>query len=271
VTVASSNQNKKRNDNMILVDRRESVARITLNRPAEQNVLDWAMVSELSRVFTELQHDSGVRAVILTGAGGFFSAGVDAGEFSALTPEQAKSLVGVAQAVTSLIEDLGKPVIAAINGVACGGGCELALACTWRVASLDSVFVLPEVALGRLLGFGGTTRLSGLIGKARALEMILTGEPINAEEALRIGLIHRILAQPEELLPFCERLAHQISRNAPLAIKYALEAINQGSQLSLADGLRLESALFGLCFATRDVEEGTKAFLEKRQPEFKGH
>ncbi len=228
------------------------------------------MVAELFRVFTELQNDHGLRAVILTGAGKAFSAGIDAKEFTALTPEQAKSLVCVAQALTGLIENLGKPVIAAINGVAYGGGCELALACAWRVATPNSVFALKEVSLGRLPGFGGTTRLPGIIGKARALEMVLTGEPIHAEEALRIGLINRMLDQPEELLPFCQRLANQISRNAPLAIKYALEAVNQSSGLSLADGLRLESALFGLCFATRDAEEGTKAFLEKRQPEFKG-
>jgi enoyl-CoA hydratase len=260
----------EQSEKMIKLEWCDTIVLVTLNCPTEQNTLNLAMVGELTRIFIELQNDPGVRTVILTGAGKTFSAGSDIEEMTGWTPEQAKEFARAGQQLTCLLENLGKPVIAAVNGLASGSGCELALACTWRVASANAVFAQPEASMGFLLGFGGATRLPKLIGKARALEMILIGNPITVEEALRIGLVNRILDQPKELLPFCLGLAHQISRNAPLAMKFALETVNRGSELPLADGLQLESALFGLCFATEDVQEGTKAFLEKRPPIFKG-
>lgn len=243
------------------------IATVTITRPAQQNALDAATLSSLLDVFTEIKNTADVRVVILMGAGDeAFSAGAE----SALIAEQAKESARVGQTLLNLLEDLGKPVIAAINGLAYGGGCELALACTWRIAVVHAQFAQPEAKLGLLPGFGGITRLPRMIGKACALEMILTGEPIAAEEALRIGLISRVAKDRSELLTICHELATQISRHAPLAIKYALEAVNHGAALPLAEGLRLESALFGLCLATEDVREGTQAFLAKRAPVFKG-
>jgi enoyl-CoA hydratase len=239
---------------------------ITLNRASEQNALNAAMVASLSRVFTELKDDVDVRVVIVTGAGHVFSVGAEVEQMRSLTPEQARSFARGRQGLFDLIENLGKPVIAAVNGPASGSGCELALACVWRIASPQATFAQPEL----MPGLAGAMRLPRIIGKARALEMLLTGKPIGAEEAMRIGLVNRVVDEPEALLPACEELARQISRNAPLAIKYALEAVNSGSEASFAEGLRLESTLFGLCFATEDAQEGTRAFLEKRPPVFKG-
>ncbi|HMV46411.1 MAG TPA: enoyl-CoA hydratase-related protein [Blastocatellia bacterium] len=257
-----SSQNEKR----VRVDRRDYVALVMLTESA----LNRAMIEELIQAFTALQKDSGVRAVVLTGAEEVFSAGAGIEEMTAWTPEQAQEFARAGQSLTGLIENLGKPVIAAVNGLAAGGGCELALACAWRIASPKASFALPEVSAGFLPGFGSASRLAGIISKARALEMILSGEAIQAKEALRIGLVNRVPDKSEELLTVSLTLAEQICRNAPLAVKYAIETINHGGRLSLEDGLRLESAFFGLCFATRDVEEGTKAFLEKRPPVFTG-
>lgn len=255
---------------LISVEKREAAAIVTLNRAEAQNALDAAMVATLSDVFSRLRDDQAVRVVILTGAGDAFSIGANVGQIQALTSEEAGKLSRAGQALIDSIENLGKPVIAAINGAAYGGGCELALACAWRIASPSASFALPESSFGLPPSLGAATRLPRIVGKARALEMVLTGEPINADEALRIGLANRIVNQPEELLPVCIELAERISRNAPLAIKYALEAVNRGSELHLADGLRLESALFALCFASKDAKEGTEAFLAKRQPMFEG-
>lgn len=257
------------NEKMVLVDRRETFALVTLNRAEKQNFIDAAMIDELSRVFTALQNDQTVRAIILTGAGKDFSSGTGTDELSATTTEQARNFSQTGQALTCLIENLGKPVIAAVNGEAFGRGCELALACAWRIASSRAKFALPEVKSGLSPGFGGAARLSRTVGKSRALEMILLGKPVSSDDALRIGLVNR-LVEEEDLLATCQELARLISQNAPLAIKYAIEAVNNGSGMSLADGLRLESALFGLCFATEDVQEGAKAFLEKRSPIFRG-
>lgn len=257
-------------DPSVRLDRQDAVAVITMNRASEQNALSAAMIAGLSRVFTELRDDAAVRVVILTGAGQIFSAAAEVDELQAMTPEQAKSFAGAGQTLTDLIENLGKPVIAAVNGQAWGSGCEMAVACAWRIASPQATFAPSEISLGLTHGVDGAIRLSNIVGKARALEMILSGASVSAEDAMRIGLVNRVVNTPEELLPVCEGLAHQISRNAPLAIKYALEAVNHGSGVPLADGLRLESALFGLCFATEDVQEGAKAFLEKRPPVFRG-
>lgn len=247
----------------IQIDRRDSFALVAL-RPKTINI---AMLDELLNSFAELQNDALVRAVILIGTGEFFSAGWQVKE---LSPEQARSFALKGQALANLLESFGKPVIAAINGLATSGGCDLALACAWRIASPNATFAYPEVSFGLISAFGGTVRLPRIVGKARALELLLTGESISAEKAARIGLVNQVVASPEMLLPTCEELAQRISRNAPLAIKYAMETVNYGSEVSLTDGLRFESSLFGLCFATEDVQEGTKAFLEKRQPVFKG-
>lgn len=244
------------------------ITTVTITRPAQQNALDTATLSALQEVFTAIKIDDAVRVVILTGAGNeAFSAG---SAVTTLPPEQISEHARLGQTLTGLIEDLGKPVIAAINGLAYGSGCELALACTWRIAVAQAQFAWPEVRRGLLPGFGGATHLPRLIGKARALEILLTGAPIEADEALRIGLINRVAKDQSELLTICHDLATQISRNAPLAIKYALEAVNHGHALPLPEGLQLESALFARCFATEDAREGTQAFLEKRTPVFKG-
>jgi enoyl-CoA hydratase/carnithine racemase len=251
-------------------ERHDKFALAIIDRQARDNALNQAAIEQLSRTFAELRNDPAVRAVILTGAGEqAFSIGADLEEFSHLTPEQAAAYGRAGGELAVLIEGLGKPVIGAINGLASGGGCELALVCAWRIASASAAFALPDVGRGLIPGWGGSSRLSRVIGKSRALAMILTGEPIAAEEALRIGLVDRVVADGE-LMTVCEELARRIARNAPLAVKYALEAVNHGSEVALAEGVRLESALFGLCFASGDFREGVKAFLEKREPVFKG-
>jgi len=252
----------------ILCELRDPFAVVTINREARSNALDFVTLRELTPAFSELGSNTSVRTVILTGAGDqAFSEGVDVEAMGALTAEQARDFAFTGQNLASMIEDLGKPVIAAINGSTYGAGCGLASACTWRIAVATAKFGFPEISRGF---FSGASRLGRIIGKSRALEMILTGELIDAEEALRIGLVNRVAQDRKELMAVCEELAMRISRNAPLAIKYALEAVNRGTEIPLNDGLRLESALFGLCFATEDAREGTRAFLEKRQPVFKG-
>jgi enoyl-CoA hydratase len=244
---------------------RDLIATITITRLAQQNALDAATLAALLETFTKLKHDADTRVIILTGAGNeAFSASSAETTF---TPEQASEHTHLLQTLTSLIEDLGKPVIAAINGSACGSGCELASACTWRIAVAHAQFAWPEARLGIS---SGTIRLARVIGKARALELLLTDAPIDAAEALGIGLVNRVAKDQSELLTICYDLATQISRNAPLAVKYALAAVNHGSTLPLSEGLELESSLFAHCFATDDAREGTQAFLEKRAPVFKG-
>jgi enoyl-CoA hydratase len=211
-----------------------------------------------------------VRVAIITGEGEkAFVAGADINEFNALSSIEAQDLALRGQALFNLIETCGKPVIAAVNGFALGGGCELALACTIRIASENARFGQPETKLGLIPGYGGTQRLPRLIGKGRALQIILTGEMVRADEAYRIGLVNEVLPSAE-LLPHAEALAHKIIANAPIATRYSLEAVNKGVHMSLDQGLAYEAALFGLCFATSDKNEGTRAFLEKRAPQFKG-
>ncbi len=256
---------------MIYCELRDSFAIVTIGGDDENNALDALATRELTLVFSELKSNEAARAVILTGAGdAAFSTGVEIAEMSALTPEQAREFPRAGHQLTSLIENLGKPVIAAVNGLALGAGCDLALACAWRIAASNAKFGYPGAAHGVLPGPGVASRLPRLIGKARALEMILTAEMIDADEAMRAGLIHRVARDRDELMALCEDLAMKIGRNAPLAIKYALEAVNRGMEVSLDNGLALESALFGLCFATEDAREGARAFLEKRAPVFGG-
>jgi enoyl-CoA hydratase len=254
----------------LLYDVRSEIAWVTLHRPQKLNALNRQAIEELFVRFREIGADAGIRAAVLTGAGEkAFAAGADIEELAALTPEAARETSRRGQELMNLIEDLGKPMIAAVNGVALGGGCELALACTLRISAEHARFGLPEVKLGLIPGYAGTERLPRLVGKGRALEMILGAEPIGAQEAWRIGLVNQV-APASQLLEAAETLARKIASHAPLAIKYALEAVHRGAELPKEQGELLEARLFGLSCATADMKEGTRAFLEKRPPKFTG-
>jgi enoyl-CoA hydratase len=254
----------------ILYEKREGIAWITFNRPKVLNALNGITISELDDALSNAREDSEVRALILTGAGEkAFVAGADISELAQSTPVDGRETSLRGQTVFRKLETLGKPSIAAINGFALGGGCELALACTIRLASRAARLGQPEVKLGLLPGYGGTQRLARLCGKGIAHEMCVTGEMISAEEALRVGLVNHVY-EPAELLPAAEALAKKIIANAPLAVRYAMEAIERGQEMPQAEGLLLESALFAIVTATEDFREGTRAFLEKRPPKFQG-
>ena len=254
----------------LLVEKRESIAYVTVNRPKVLNALNAATMEELRSAFHEIKNDDGVRVVILTGAGEkAFIAGADIAELAQQDPILGKEYTQRGQSVLNLIENLRKPVIACINGFALGGGCEIAMACTMRLASKTAKLGQPEVKLGIIPGYGGTQRLPRLIGKGRAMQMVLTGEMITAEEAYRLGLVNEV-TEAADLLPRAQQLAAKIIANAPLAVQYALEAINKGMETSLSHGLYLEATLFGVCCATQDKKEGTAAFLEKRPAQFTG-
>lgn len=254
----------------LLVERSGAVARVTINRPEKLNALNGKLLGELEDCFRAVGDESEVRVVILTGAGEkSFVAGADISELSVLSPLEAREFARRGQRVIGLIEDLGKPVIAAVNGYALGGGCELAMACSLRVAAENARFGLPEVKLGVIPGYGGTQRLARLIGKGRAIEITTIAEPISAQEAYRLGLVNQVVPA-KDLITVCEALAGKIMANAPLAVKFALEAVNHGMEMTLEEGLFLEANLFGLCCATEDMREGTRAFLEKRPPKFTG-
>ena len=254
----------------LLVERDGPVALITVNRPAVLNALSFQLLDTLRRTFQDLQTDAAVRAVVITGAGEkSFIAGADINELARQTPVTGSNVAQRGQALFTLIETLGKPVIAAVNGYALGGGCELALACTIRLAADTARFGQPEINLGIIPGYGGTQRLPRLVGAGRALEMMLVGAPISAADALRIGLVNRVVPA-SELLPAAKALAAQLAAQAPIAVRYILEAAHRGLGMTLADGLALEAALFGLVTATSDMREGTRAFLEKRKPAFTG-
>jgi enoyl-CoA hydratase len=248
----------------------DAVATVTIAREEKLNALNSAVLDELLRAFLAAKADRAVRVVILTGAGSkAFAAGADIAEMSTLSPDDARRFAERGHRLSLLVERLGKPVVAAVNGFALGGGCELALSCHIRLASEAARFGQPEVKLGLLPGFGGSQRLPRLVGKGRALEILLGGGTIDATEALRIGLVNRVV--PADGLEAAAReLASRIAANGPLAIEYCLAAVLSGAEMPLDEGLRLEAALFGLCFASDDMREGTKAFLEKRRPEFKG-
>jgi enoyl-CoA hydratase len=254
----------------LIYEVKDQIARITFNRPGVLNALNLKMLDELSNCLENSREDDSVRVVILTGAGEkAFVAGADINELSRQTALEGKETALRGQGVFRRLETLGKPSIAAINGFALGGGCELALACTMRIASKNARLGQPEVKLGILPGYGGSQRLSRLCGKGIASELILTGEMIFAEEALRIGLVNRVV-EPGDLLATAESIARKIIANAPLAVKYLLEAIDKGMEMPQEEGLFLEAALFGLCCATEDMREGTRAFLEKRPAKFQG-
>ena len=254
----------------VLYEAGDGIARITINRPEKLNALDRQTMQEIDRVVAAAGQDPAIGALIVTGAGEkAFVAGADIGELSAQTPVEGAAYARRGQEVLDRQERLGKPSIAAINGYALGGSLELAMACTLRLAAESAKLGQPEVALGIIPGYGGTQRLSRLVGAGRALELILTGEPIDAREAQRIGLVNRVLA-PAELLPAAESLARTILTRGPLALRYALQAVHEGAQMTLDEGLSMEAALFGLCCSTEDMREGTRAFVEKRRPTFKG-
>jgi enoyl-CoA hydratase len=248
----------------------EQIARITFNRPNVLNALNRKTMDELGDCLKKVRADDAIRVLILTGAGEkAFIAGADINELSQQTPVHGREFTLYGQEIIHRLETLGKPAIAAINGFALGGGCELALACTLRIASRNAKLGQPEVKLGLIPGYGGSQRLPRLCGKGVAHELILTGEMVTAEEALRIGLVNRVV-EAGELLATAEAIAKKIIANAPLAVKYALEAVEHGMEMPQEEGLYLEATLFGLCCATQDMREGTRAFLEKRPPKFEG-
>jgi enoyl-CoA hydratase len=255
---------------LVTFDLRDSLALIRLNRPEKLNALTREMLVELDEIFERIGRERNVRAVILTGAGErAFSAGTDIAELAAMNVEEARHASERGQRVCDLIESCGVPVIAAVNGLAAGGGCELALACHLRIASEKARFSLPETELGIIPAYGGTQRLARVVGSSRALEMMLTGAEVKADEALRLGLVNRVVAHAQ-LLSETETLAREIAKLAPLAIRACLEAVTRGLSLPLEEGLELEAELFSRLFATDDMREGTRAFLEKRAPSFKG-
>jgi enoyl-CoA hydratase len=253
----------------ILQERRESFVIVRLNRPEKLNALSREMMLALSDLFTTIDDEPNLRAIIFTGTGDAFCAGTDIAELTELDGDRARDTSERGQALCDQIEKCRVPVIAAINGLAAGGGCELALACHIRIASTDAQLSLPETKLGIIPAYGGTQRLAREIGYGRALEIMLTGRTVDADEALRFGLINHIVSA-EELLPQAEMLALEIAGLAPLAIRACLEAVIRGAELPIAEGLTLETKLFASLFATDDVREGTSAFLEKRSPVFKG-
>ena len=248
----------------------DRIAVLTVDRPEKLNALNSEVLSELDAALDLARASAEIGAVIITGAGPkAFIAGADIGELSKMTPISGRQHSLRGQAIFSKIEALGKPVIAAINGFALGGGCELALACTLRIASENAKLGQPEVKLGILPGYGGSQRLARIVGKGRAMEICLTAEPISAEEAFRIGLVNRVVPAGQAL-PAAREIAEKILGNGPLAVAYTMEAIHHGLDLSLEDGLLLEATLFGLCASTADMREGMAAFLEKRPARFQG-
>jgi enoyl-CoA hydratase len=252
----------------LLIDREDRIAILTVHRPQRRNALDARTLGELREAFLSLQRDDQVRCVILTGDGDkAFVAGADINELAQDTPESARRRALDGQAVFDLIEGLGKPVIAAVNGVALGGGCELAMACTMRVAADSARFGQPEINLGTIPGFAGTQRLARLVGRTKAMELILTGNAITAQEALAAGLINRVVPA-SALMRETRALAADLAAKPAIALRYAMDAINRGADMPFADACRLEAALFGMATTTADMREGTAAFLEKRKPRF---
>jgi enoyl-CoA hydratase len=254
----------------VLYEKRGAIAYVTVNRPKVLNALNTSTWKDLRTAFEEARNDAAVRGVILTGAGDkAFVAGADIGELSHLSAIDAERSSRYGQEVLDLVENLDKPVVAAINGFALGGGCETAMACTIRIAVEHAKFGQPEVKLGLLPGGGGTQRLPRLVGKGRALQLILSGETISAQEAWRIGLVNEVVPAAD-LIPRAEAILKMIASNAPVAIKLSLEAVNKGLDTSQSEGFALEASYFGLCAGTDDKKEGTSAFLEKRAPQFLG-
>src|SRR5690349_20011 len=254
----------------ILFEKKNSIAYVTVNRPKVLNALNMATMDELRAAFHDIKNDASVRVVILTGAGEkAFIAGADINELSAHSAVSGKEYTHRGQSVLNLIENLGKPVIACLNGFTLGGGCEIAMACTMRLASDNAKLGQPEVKLGIIPGYGGTQRLPRLVGKGRAMQLVLAGEMISAEEANRIGLVNKVVPAAE-LAAESEKLLRGILAMGPLAVRLSLEAVERGLDMSMEEGLLLEANHFGLLAATADMKEGLTAFLEKRAPKFAG-
>ena len=254
----------------LLLERDGATALITINRPKVLNALNSQTLDDLRHAILEVKHDDSVRAVVLTGSGDkSFVAGADINELAVLTPDGARAHAVRGQHVLDLIEHLGKPVIAAINGYALGGGCELAMACTIRLAADTAKLGQPEVNLGLIPGYAGTQRLARIVGRGRALELLLTGDQISAAEAHRLGLVNRVVPAGD-LLTEAKTLAAALAAKAPVAVHYILEAVHKGLEMPLAQAQIFEATLFGLVGSTEDMREGTKAFIQKRKPEFKG-
>jgi enoyl-CoA hydratase len=254
----------------VLLERRGAIGLITINRPKVLNALSVQTLDELREALLELKHDPEVRAVIVTGSGEkAFVAGADISELVKLSSTEAKDYALRGQRVLELVEHLGKPVVASVNGFALGGGCELAMACTLRLAADAARFGQPEIKLGAIPGFAGSQRLPRLVGKGRALELLLTGRMVDAEEALKIGLVNRVVPA-SDLMRESLALAEQLASSAPVAARYVIEAVTRGLEMPFADGSLLEASLFGLAASTEDMHEGTQAFLEKRKPTFRG-
>jgi len=252
------------------IAREGPIALLTVNRPQVLNALNGQTLVELGQAAEDLRRDAATRVVIVTGAGEkAFVAGADISELAELAPAQAQDRALLGQRVFDAVEQMGKPVIAAINGFALGGGCELAMACTLRIAADTARLGQPEVNLGIPPGFAGTQRLSRLVGKGAALDLLLTGRHVSAEEALRIGLVNRVVPAAD-LLTAARALATELAAKAPLAVRYIIDAVHRGSDMPFAEGAYLEASLFGLAFSTADMREGTRAFLDKRKPAFKG-
>ncbi|RKR14643.1 enoyl-CoA hydratase [Maribacter vaceletii] len=256
--------------NTILIEQDQFIAEITINRPSKLNALNKETIKELSKALKDLDKDKSIKSIILTGTGEkAFVAGADISEFANFSVKKGAALAKEGQeTLFSFIEDMKTPVIAAVNGFALGGGLELAMACHFRVASDNAKMGLPEVSLGVIPGYGGTQRLPQLIGKGRALELIMTAAMIDAPRALSIGLVNYVVT-PEELLPLCKKIANKIANNSPVAIGHAIKAVNAGFNTTL-DGYKTEIKAFGECFGTADFKEGTTAFLEKRKADFPG-
>ena len=254
----------------IYIEEENNLAVITINRPNKMNALNRRTIEELHVAFKELDEDSDIKTIIVTGSGEkAFVAGADISEFAHFSVKEGRQLSAMGQKnLFNLVENLSTPVIAAINGFALGGGLELAMACHFRVASSNARMGLPEVSLGVIPGYGGTQRLPRLIGKGRAMELIMTAGMIDADKAFAYGLVNHVVSQ-EELLPLCVKIAGRISKNSAVAIKHAIKAINAGFRYD-ADGYAVEIDAFGHCFGTDDFKEGTSAFLEKRQADFPG-
>ena len=254
----------------LLVDRDGAVAVLTVNRPRVLNALNTQTLDELRRAILELKRDEAVHAVVLTGAGEkSFVAGADINELAVQTPTSGREHAVRGQHVLDLIEHMGKPVIAAINGYALGGGCELAMACTIRIAADTAKLGQPEINLGIIPGYAGTQRLARIVGRGRALELLLTGDPISAQEAHRLGLVNRVVPAAS-LMREAKALAATLAAKAPVAVRYILEAVHKGLEMPFPQAQIFEATLFGLVASTDDMREGTKAFLEKRMPDFKG-